>query len=118
MFIKKDDDTKVSDKSEEIQQEGFVSDVSRFASQHPELAVSAVGFVLTAASKLYNVYQKSDLKQKVDHWAEDVYNGIWARVRVNESDKTVSIKGINYDKLLIRLKEMFKEKRVADNFEF
>jgi hypothetical protein len=86
--------------------------------KHPELAVTAVGFVLTAASKLYNVYQKSDLKQKVDHWAEDVYNGIWARVRVNESDKTVSIKGINYDKLLIRLKEMFKEKRVADNFEF
>lgn len=112
------DDNLIQESTDEVLEEGLAKDFMTAMGRNPEAAVTLGVGVLYVASRLKNAYDESEVKKRIDHWAEDVYNGIFARVSINERDKTLTIKGIDYDKLLVRLKEAFSEKQVASNFEF
>ena len=112
------DDNLIQESTDEVLEEGLAKDFMTVMGRNPEAAVTLGVGVLYVASRLKNAYDESEVKKRIDHWAEDVYNGIFARVSINERDKTLTIKGIDYDKLLVRLKEAFSEKQVASNFEF
>ena len=103
---------------QEVQNEGIISSIGYILTKNPQLIPVVAGAVFTTGAIAKEIYDKSQIKKTIDHWAEDVYNRIFARVSYNKQDDTITIKGINYDKLLLRLKTIFKEKRISDNFDF
>lgn len=64
------------------------------------------------------VYGKLVLEAKSDPSFKEIYFGKWGnKISLNMKDKTFIIKNINFDKFILRLKEMYKYRGIANLFE-
>jgi SNF2 family DNA or RNA helicase len=70
-----------------------------------------------AVLKVAQIYNNSELSEKVAKTTENVFGNVFGRVVINKKDNEIIIKGINYKKLIQRIKEMYKERKLDSIFE-
>jgi SNF2 family DNA or RNA helicase len=83
---------------------------------NPVMVVPLLQFGIVGHAIANYFYQGSDLQKTVNYWSEIILAAIFARVKWDESEKTIYIKGIDPEKLITRVDEMYTDKKFSKIF--
>jgi hypothetical protein len=93
---------------EEVLEEDFLD----FVIAHPSITAMTSLFVINQIFKAYDRIPE-ETRKEISRKIENFFGTISGRVRIDINDKDIKIKGIDYNKLKIRINEYYRDKKLA-----